>query len=262
MGSFSRFGGSADYEVLDSGISDSFGEVLNSTSWTEMIASTAINAVGIILNYHGKSASYVNSFDLGIGASSNEKVLLDQLLFEDASAENLQTATNILIPVMIPAGTRISGRIASSSSVCVYLTLVTGNFGTISPFSEIESIGVTSGNGVSVTPDTAADTWGSWIEIISSTSNPIKYLYTAACRDAASHVNLAYQTQVAVGASSSEKIILGSILNSTESTTDTTTPQMVGPFPVDIPAGTRLSMRTKSNGASAPALEMALYGAR
>ena len=67
---------------------------------------------------------------------------------------------------------------------------------------------------------------------------------------------------IVVGASSSEKIIVPRVVYAQDVTGDVTTPCINGPYPVDIPVGTRLSIRVKSSSISQGTMNFGLYGVK
>ena len=270
MADFSIYGGSADYEFAGGGSSSHYGVSINSTSWVEIINSTAFDAAGFYL-FSPTAASAIadpaiDTFDLAIGASSSEKIILEQMIYEDTSSEFIDPYQGVFFPIPIPAGSRISGRVYTSSNyIKLALVLVSKSFMDITPHGEISTYGVSSGAGVQFSASDIGDSgsYGAWKEIVASTAEEIKLLYIVqACNSTAHGSNDWQAAQVAVGASSSEKIIVPRVVYAQDVTGDVTTPCINGPYPVDIPVGTRLSIRVKSSSISQGTMNFGLYGVK
>ena len=83
-------------------------------SWTQIIASAPFD-IGMLWitadDNHAASTNTSMLLDIGIGAASSEVVLLPDIL---AGHSTLSASQGFMVPIFIPQGTRISGRIQAA----------------------------------------------------------------------------------------------------------------------------------------------------
>lgn len=237
------------------------------TAWLQMIASTPndTNFIGIDTVSFTTSPPAANmdgySMDIGIGAAAAEKVIIPDLWFPLNISITKFSATVVPLPFTIKAGTRISQRVQShftpatgdDSTVYVNLQLFDTGFAIPEGFGGIDTLGFVSATttGTSVTPGN--QTMGSYAQIVASTSRDYSGIFASIKHTAAFTQIRAYD--IAVGAAASEQIIVNQIWFDQEGSVGWT--QF---FPVQIPSGSRVSMRGYSQSSDVTAALVVLYG--
>lgn len=207
------------------------------------------------------SGSYQPLFaDLAIGGSGSETLVVANVLV------GCRPAGSTLLPLHVPAGATVRGRVSGLQSQAISLGLdVYGgepDSGVTTP-GRVTTYGVNEGSsaGVALTPSGTASTKGSWVEVASSTSYPIHGVMVLAQPSAFPFVNATYTVDIAVGSSSSETVILGDLMF-TESTGGWVAPHSPGylPLALNIPAGVRLSARCAASTTTTNTLQVVVYG--
>lgn len=263
-------GGSLQYETGGADATNTRGTTLTRPAsnnakgaWVELIASTALPADLLVLMLRMTVLGDC-LVDIGIGAAGSEKVLIPDVLHSGRAS----FASHVRFPVRIPVGTRIAARYQVSvySGHVLYGAVLLGS----NPFlpgpglQRVTAYGVNAGDSgaVGVDPGSVANTKGAYSEVEDSTANPIRLLYIA--------LGIQYNNvmtggdvllDVAIGAAGSEKDILSNVWVYAADT-ENYAPAVLGPFPVNIPAGTRLAVRAQSTitDATDRLFDVALYG--
>jgi hypothetical protein len=157
----------------------SSGSANTKGSWTQLIAAASVTApvIGISVSIANNltTATAVRSFfDIGVGGSGSEQVLISNISFIGPSnAPNQPGPAEVFIPVRIPAGTRISCRHASTSTSKasnVLITVYFGNWADHRTFAGAECINADTST-TSMTAATAGNSgsYGSWFSVGSTT---------------------------------------------------------------------------------------------
>lgn len=233
-------------------------------AWSQIVASSPIDCQMACLQFMGvASTTTVDgiSVDIGIGAAASEVVLIPDVMNWYGATVGLFIAVNhVLIPLVIPAGTRISARaqanIASpGTTMQVNLILFDSGFGVPEGCAGVDAIGFTAASttGTSITPG-ATGAKGSYAQLVASTSRDycgfffgLNYSSTAGNRI----------FDIAIGAAASEKIILPD-LPAFNFYSTTRLPY----FPVPVPAGQRLAARVADikSGGNTTVSQLVAYG--
>lgn len=242
-------------------------------SWTQIVASTSVEAAGFYVSINNTAGAGVHLLmDIGIGAGGSEVSLVDDLYWCRHSQVNCLHA---FIPMRVPRGVRMAARLRSSAgtaqTVRVSYHLVPESPFLLPGFGACDSINVntaTSRDTTSVDPGASTNTKGSYAQLVASTANPIRALLLAigsgsgspTSRTAAADALL----DVAIGGSGSEQIILPDLQLYAGTSEDSWQPGFLGPFPVNIPAGTRIAARMQSTNATSGQREAGVlaYGFR
>lgn len=154
------------------------GTNTKNTTWTQLIASTSFDADGFYLRWVGVNGVADLLIDIGVGASSSEVAIVENMLITGC---NGYTASGwCYMPLAVPAGVRLSCRSQStdaSANMNIGLNLVRGGYYETISCTRATTYGANTADsgGVSVDPGGSANTFGNWIEISSSTTNPIKH---------------------------------------------------------------------------------------
>lgn len=253
-----------------------YGTVLTSAgsantkgAWVELTASLSGDAY--LLEIEMVNASIGGAIriavDIGIGAAASEVVLIPDL-FISGQFNRLRNA-NIVVPVSIPAGTRIAARCASSGTsktVAVNVRTVDGGHAQSDAPSGYETINFASAStgGTVITPHASADTYGSYIEMVASTANDYTGIFVLSGDDSISGNPCSHTIDIAIGAAASEINILPKrhlyLGDSVNSILMHGTAVLVPFLPLPIAAGQRISARAMSSFAGDSGATIVMYG--
>ena len=236
-------------------------------SWQEIISSTTIRANYILVMLGGTGTSSGDYLvDIAIGAAGSEKSLIDNIQFSQVAIGGQVSA--YLFPVVVPAGSRLSSKCQAtnaSGTIEVIIVLIGAGDKASQGLSRVSTYGATTADsgGTGVDPGGTINTKGGWQQIVASTTYPIKQLLVVI----GDRANTAMSTcnwlmDIGVGAGSAEKVLIPALFFCAGTTPDGIIPNIFGPFPVNIPAGTRISANPQCNinDASDRLIDVTLYG--
>lgn len=236
-------------------------------SYSQLVASSSFAATFIIV--HLKAITSAASLvDIAVGAAASEQVIIPNLLFS-VDTIGFPITTVFMFPVSIPSGTRIAARLQSngaSNTLDAVVTLLVSGFIPSAPLSVVTDYGIvtTDSGGTSVDPGGTANTKGAWSEITAS-SNKVDMLSIVF----GNQLNAAMATahwlfDIGIGAAGSETILIPDLMVSSDVGDDRLSPVSIGPIPVNIPAATRIAVRSQCDiiDATDRLLDVALYGIR
>jgi hypothetical protein len=217
-------------------------------SWTEVIASTPHDAIGLIFQQIGANNAFYASVDIGIGGSGSEQVLVADIL--SSGARTGSVVEMLYLPIAVPAGSRLSARIAVNQALefsnCS-LILVSGAGAGVVGLGHSCTLGGTGAAGTLVDPGGTANTKGSWVELSAGTPFRIQQAILQWNARGNSAMSLAsIRIDIGIGASGSEVVLIPNLVSRADATSDEFMVRAIGPLPLDIPAGTRVSARTQS----------------
>ena len=216
------------------------------TTDVEITAATVYDRCGLWITMTGREASDTRVATLGIGAAAAERPLMEiYLTFSNVA---LTPGLSFFAPVRVPAGSRLAAKSsAASSSIDIHLNgLALGGAANMgSDF--VESAGVSGDGGTDVNAGASANTKGAWAEMSASTV----YRWGAIMVIIGNNANAAMSTgdfrlDIGVGAAGSEQVIHGDFIFTEELTYDRLNNLVFGPFPCDIPIGSRIAVRVQS----------------
>lgn len=264
MGDWGHGNGSSRLESAGLVSASSFGTQVTAAgsvnvkgAYAQLIASTAFESdwALIVVRNHTENASQSVLLDLAIGAAASEQVIVANLLAGRVSGGGQRPTVAYLIPLSIPAGSRIAARI--QATMANYITrvsvhLVARNFLTPQPHSKIATYGANTADsgGVSVDPGGTINTMGSWVEMTAS-CDEVKWLCIAHGNGGNNLVTADLIGEVGIGAGGSEAAILSFTMPIHDSALSAQLNAVC--LPVYIPAGTRIAMRIQSTTATATA---------
>jgi len=236
-------------------------------SWVELKDSTPFPAQAIILNLGVYSSTAARAiWDIGIGAAASEKVLLPNIIHDvQIALASAYYGSVIVFPLAVPAGVRLSARVQDQAALAIehtaHVQLLGQGFLPSQPFGRLTDYGVDASNsrGTLVTAGASSGVKGSYGQIVASTTNPIRAFYLIVGRGGGTVAKTIGIMDIAIGAAASEKIIVPDLQLGAETLHDYIQPQVIGPIPCSIPAGTRLSARTAFTTGYTP-LYAAIYG--
>lgn len=266
MGDFSLFGTGQDTHADARNTSSSRPIAVTSSgttntkgSWVQLISSANFDASGFLLHLLGDSGSGTGNgtalVDIGIGAASSEVVIIPNILISQVQSQIATVGASVYFPIQIPAGTRVAARSQcsfASAPVPVGITLIALDQEGSEPAGGATTYGdnTTFSYGTGVAGGTANNK-GSYTQITASTTNDASMLYV--CMHGGASTGTTGLLDIAIGGSGSEVIIIPDIPfcfneNNIEGVQSVgVNPCMVGPIPVQIPAGTRIAARIQTS---------------
>ena len=208
----------------------------------QLIASTDYDSAGFFLHMIGGSVAR-RELRLYVGGSGSETEICTVPALPSATI-----AGSTFFPIFLPAGSRVSMAAAASSAtqtMYAHLTLVRGTCGQEALASYGRIGGYTSGDAPDVDAGASANTKGSWVEIVASTTNDAKGYTVMLMSDPSIDTANQMLFDIGVGGSGSEQIIAADLFLYGDSFR--AHGQAVGPFWTPIPAGSRLAARVQSS---------------
>ena len=234
-------------------------------SWVSLgtLSADAV-ALRVMVSIAGEGATGGNgAFDIGIGTSGSQVVLVANLVCPVKSGNNTQAVVQFLLPLSLPSGTQIWARSAYSaaSATGIYVASFSAFDGeyTAEGIAGIDTLGFTAGTLVGTSfATTGTGAKGTYSQIIATTTRDYSQLLVCLDQGTGGLTSAQLLTfDIAIGASGSEKVIVPDVsfyLNSNYGGGGATS---AGPFPVEIPSGSRIAVR----GAQDSAIAAITYGA-
>jgi hypothetical protein len=261
----------AIHDIYGVNTAASEGTQLSLNSYVTIATSTtrAYDAIFVQANVNNSAGNNDNMINVAIGPSGSEQVVAQ-----------LKTSTQIAgftdnyqyyLPISIPQGTRLSALYNSNTGSNVVITIA-GKSGALladhgCAYSEVIGIAQpdASPSGTVIDPGATANTLGAWTELVASSAHNYSYLsFIAGGNNGnAALSEVLWLFDIGVGASGSEIVVIPQIcLVSTDNATPS--PLVSGPYPVAIPAGTRIAARAQCNNidvtATSRKLDVGLIG--
>jgi len=222
-------------------------------AFAQLIAATAFKAEGILVTVKRLSGNTADHLiDIAIGAALSEVVIIPNILLSSkGGVANDFCIGNFYVPFHIPAGTRIAARSQSttgSATVTVGVTLVGGEGLLMCERCETWGANTADSGGTSVDAGASANTKGtSYAQLTASSGIDARYLVVCvgnALNGAAATAN--FLLDISIGAGGSEVVIVPDLHYLTTSLTHFPAPAFIA-FPCNIPAGTRVAVRSQSS---------------
>jgi len=235
-------------------------------AYTTLIAATATRAQLVYVVLSETSAGAVRTDTLvgiAIGAAGSERIILPDLL-AGWKAGSQWAMQQLILPLRIPAGTRISARaqsVIASKQVGVGIWCWGGANNPVWPtFTEAEAIGITAASsiGTSVTPGVGAGVEGAWTNIGGVTTRDYDAIIPMIQGGLANTVLTSAGEHWEVGWGSTSLGEYYSAANASEWVGG-----LLPPLPIfqPVPVGTQLQIRGESSLATgAQAKDLAIYG--
>jgi hypothetical protein len=271
----------SDWSYQSGGVSEEFGHVAASSITTAFTCGASVNtkgawtALGTTTRHTTRMKVSLNVpsavqrdllVDIGVGAGGSEVVLFPNLVLSCGSSQD--NGHHYEFPCNIPAGTSISvrGQGSTVGSATGWAQIHCIADGLLTPRGGIVfAIGANTSTSAGVDinePSSTANTKGSYSEITSSTDYPIRQLWLAQTNLKSATVSQLHRlADIAVGAASSEQIIVPDLSLRAWDGPDHHMPNVLGPIPVNIPAGTRIAIRSQLDlSVVSPKWNCVLYG--
>lgn len=238
------------------------GAIDTKSAWTQLIASTARDAWGILVGFNrGTTSANIRSLlcDIGIGGAGSEIALISNLIGNSPGSSNGGQHNARFFPIFIPAGTRLSARVqanVASFVLDVAIRLIGAPDGApYMPCAGVETLGTITGSLFAAVTPGANSAYGSWTTI--GTTVRAWKGFTALFQTANNAVQTNQNVHAEIGYSSVALATHFAELNNIEVVANHAE-QM--PCLQPIPAGTIMQIRIKSSIASPQAIPAAIYG--
>jgi hypothetical protein len=260
MGFGAPIAASARYETLGAatgiGTPVTSGSTANTFGSTVTLGTTSFDYDGIFITT-ASTGNSISLVDIVVNTGGSDQIVVTTVPVPHNAGGAVIQGTSGLIPVRIPAGAVVKAKVQSVSLSAVVDVMVVGFQGNNDISLGFRGLAcctdITSGqptNGVTM----ASTTQTAWVQIQASTPNRIAGLYwsydTRGTTAGASLVLL----QVGWGPSGSEELLF------TTGFTFASTPVLQGPYPCDLPAGTRLVARMQASGTVTQTVSILLHG--
>lgn len=248
--------GNAEQTVVTSSASAN----TRAASYTQLSSSTAVYSQGLLLGCAPGTSNVHYAVEIGVGAAGSEVNVIQDF----CGAGNSRQTQWMYMPVIIPAGSRLAGRVTASSgstSVVVYTHLVdAGVMGLPAP-GRMYALGVTPTSGVYGTDVTTSVTShnATWTQVVASCPADIRALTFQMHTTNTAPASQGLQLQVAVGAAASEVVIVDSVNFTGGGGGDQVGNGPTGWFPCQVPAGTRVAARVEGSS-TADVVTVAFHG--
>lgn len=195
------------------------------------------------------------SIDFAVGAIGQEVNIINDLMFGLTNdGLSLENAFYAFFPLRIPTGQRLSARIQGTVSGrnihCGMVLFRSNNVHYLPTFNKCTTYGAQINGqttGITINPGSIANQKGAWSQITASTTSPTRAIGAMVFQGANGRINSYWRIDIGIGASGQEKVIIGDIPLIEISIGGTINPPFNGPFFVNIPQGSRISMRAQSN---------------
>jgi hypothetical protein len=232
-------------------------------AWVQMTAATAFQyeAIGLsIMQDGGDGGAEIFLVDIGIGAAGSEKVIVPNILLDVIRIGQGTLSLHMVLPVQVPKGARVAVRCQTSqgSGTRTARVLLTGKGGghnnpkgVCNAMQCYGALSASDTNGTLVDSGASANTFGAWTQLTASTAanhNFAQPILGNNKQSSTTSTGVNCEAQLAVGASGSEKIIGHWIFGSMYYTGFMSSLSSIA---AQIPAGSRLSMRSKNSAATA-----------
>ncbi|MCE9561874.1 MAG: hypothetical protein K8U57_07455 [Planctomycetes bacterium] len=244
------------------GLSDTYGAVpassngtLISNSYGQIASATAYEWQGLHLEYI-PAITGKHTVSIGLGAAASEFDLIAELLHQ-AGTSTSELGARLLLPLRVPAGTRVAAKSSSASAGNAVIRGVHyGAAGAVAngAFSELAG---TASTGTAVDPGTSANTKGAWTQLSASTNYPWRGLLVSFASGSTSGATVSYLADVGIGGAGSEQVIVDN-MQLAKNSSNGLGPSWWGWFPCDIPAGTRVAARCQCTGTSSSSRQLAV----
>lgn len=233
-------------------------------TWVEVVASTSAATQYIILTLRETHLAgnnlLISLVDIGVGSAGSEVVIAREL-WNIKNNLNASFMSHYRLPLNIPAGSRVCIRRTTQKGVhTASLRYTMSLYGgpTYRTYSNCDMLGrVTS-------PSATANVYSAWLEINAAVSYDYKEIIVGHVNPFDGAQQTAYQqTDIGIGAASSEVVIMEASASGTNLNDDLTTKIHSDRLPIPIPAGSRVAARVMNTdtGTNSP-MTLCVWGFR
>lgn len=216
-------------------------------AWSVIVTSAPYDCILFVEVSPASPGSYL--FDIGVGASGSEVVVVSNLLLSNGALASSPCNNGILIPLLIPKGSRISSRYQKSttySSSTMAIHTVPAYPGFTAPFSRCDTDGALTATslGTVIDPGSSLGVKGSWVQLSSGVARRVKAITLAiGGQGNTSRINTWWNVDIGTGADPTNNIVLANYAISCSSYDSNIRPGVSFPLPVDLPESTPVHVR-------------------
>lgn len=240
-------------------------------SWAQIVASLGQDVSLLVVRGNGAATAGVErtaAIDIGVGGSGSEQVVLEGFDIGQSSGNPYW-----MIPINIPAGSRVAWRVQSSQTTnCLASFDFYGSSGLVAGGQVVTKwtsygFNAAASCGAAVTPGNS-DSWGSWTQVGSNTSSEHDaWMFTGTMGANSATTALTYRTQWAFAANSTEagtQATNGTVIEGpmwVMNTSEASTFLQFGGWPVHrpVPSGMGIWARAMASG-TAQTVYLTAYG--
>lgn len=234
-------------------------------SYFQLIAATSFQAKGLFLSFTNGQAGHDFLVDIAIGGAGSEQIIIANLLVSQTA---LNTDVYYFFPVEIPAGSRISARLQStttSGSQRVSGLLLGGGMAQVEGWSGVETLGADTSDsgGTSIDPGGTINTKGSYVQVTAACGHEIRGLSIGIGHGQNGiRSNANFLVDIAIGGAGSEQVIVPNVALHSTAGSDMILPLSYNFIPIRIPSGSRIAVRAQCdiNDAADRLFDVVLYG--
>jgi len=236
-------------------------------AYSQIAAATSFDSSLALIYIYRHDSTPTFMVDIAIGPPGSEQIIAANLFTRGQSAT--ETYGRYLLPICIPAGSRISARVSSNTTgaqfIYVTVTLFGSGFSQPPAFGGVELITNISIGGVEVASQNLNSTGGVETAWLGHNANPTPRDYKAISIFMSGYcpggIVLLGVVDFALGPSGSEVPFLTDIAVVMDPTSAGKS-EVIGPLPIPIPAGSRVSTRIMyhTTGHAANYLICGIYG--
>jgi len=263
MGDFTIYGSGKVFKIGEATVTAS-ASTHTKGSYSEIVASLAEDVDGLYVYLSNESRqNYL--VDIAIGAAGSEVVIAANLgMQKGGTFDSGKRTSQWVLPLAIPAGTRVSARCQTDAGSGVLSARVFGQgrglLSKLRPCGTADTAGADTGSstGTLIDAGAVANTKGSWVEISSGIARSWRGLILNALDVLGDCGEAVLKLDIGVGGSGSEVVLLADLPYYKDLESDNVQPEASWPYPVSIPAGTRIAARLESNSGTAKYRELYL----
>lgn len=220
-------------------------------SYVDLIASTAFQAHWLLVFVGEASASGDFLIDIAIGAAASEQVILANISTMSQAKNN--EPRYFLVPLPVPAGTRISARAQATTgglTIACNVTIIGGAHIPALGVAVTYGVNTATSGGLTIDAGAVAGTKGAYGEITAATTRDIEWMVIMLSGNNTARSTYLFGLDIAIGAAASEQVIVADLQLGTHSSSDDLHPGFIA-LPCHIPAGSRIAARVNCNGTDA-----------
>jgi hypothetical protein len=232
-------------------------------AWAQIGSATTSDAALLVVKLSVgfvTSSAKVATFDIGIGASGSQVVLINNVVLSGYGSYSADLKV-LPIPLQLPSGTAIWAR-CSVDSVATGGSYESASVSTFDAgqtnllaFQAIDTIGFVAGTSGGTAVSGTSGSKGSYVQLISATTED--YYGLIINYDCQGNQLGYFLSDVSVGSSGNEKIIIADDVTNLTQAGQITHSCL---YDVFIPAGTRISARAATNAGSSSNIGVSLLG--
>ena len=242
-------------------------------AYSQLVASTTQNTSWAQISLRNTSTSRSFLVDIAVGSAGNEIILINNLLFT-VNATPQARMISILIPLTIPAGSRIAARAQASAvpttctlSMTLFPDAMGSNQNAGGSLQTYNANNATSLATNTIDPGATTNTKGAYTQLSAGSTNFRGFFLAVGPGSLTTNTTTLplWALDIAFGGAGSEIVVVPDLILISTSTSASVTqilPSILGYFPIPIPSGVRVAARAQCsvNTATGRVLGVTFYG--